>query len=214
MNNEERQRKDEIWRFVLEHQELFCDPPPEGLGFPRPGMIPGHYLKRPEEWALDQDPCPEPEAGASAPGRHRQPDRLDRHVPRHAPAPGRHQAARPGGAHPGGHIRPARRHRGRRPQRPGPGTGSLRPRRPGTHPDTGARSIPEDLGQVLARREWQWKRGKRAPKTAGCCLKSRSLTGRTSSAASCATPRHGRCTRSAPGAATTAGTPASSMCPR
>ena len=54
MNNEEQQMKDEIWRFVLEHQELFCDPPPEGLGFPRPGMIPGHYLKRPEEWALDQ----------------------------------------------------------------------------------------------------------------------------------------------------------------
>ena len=54
MNNEEQQKKDQIWKFVLEHQELFCDPPPEGLGFPRPGMIPGHYLKRPEEWALDQ----------------------------------------------------------------------------------------------------------------------------------------------------------------
>ncbi len=54
MNSEELQRKDQIWKFVLEHQELFCDPPPEGLGFPRPGMIPGHYLKRPEEWALDQ----------------------------------------------------------------------------------------------------------------------------------------------------------------
>ena len=54
MNNEEHQRKDQIWQFVLEHQELFCDPPPEGLGFPRPGMIPGHYLNRPEEWALDK----------------------------------------------------------------------------------------------------------------------------------------------------------------
>ena len=54
MNNEEHQKKDQIWKFVLEHQELFCDPPPEGLGFPRPGMIPGHYLKRPEEWALDK----------------------------------------------------------------------------------------------------------------------------------------------------------------
>ena len=54
MNNEEQQKKDHIWQFVLEHQELFCDPPPEGLGFPRPGMIPGHYLKRPEEWALDK----------------------------------------------------------------------------------------------------------------------------------------------------------------
>ena len=53
MNSEEQQKKDQIWKFVLEHQEYFCDPPPEGLGFPRPGMIPGHYLKRPEEWALD-----------------------------------------------------------------------------------------------------------------------------------------------------------------
>ena len=40
------------------------------------------------------------------------------------------------------------------------------------------------------------------------------LAGRTGGAASCATPRHGPCTRSAPGAATTAGTPASSTCPR
>ena len=54
MNNEEQKKKDHIWKFVLEHQEFFCDPPPEGLGFPRPGMIPGHYLKRPEEWALDK----------------------------------------------------------------------------------------------------------------------------------------------------------------
>ena len=54
MSSEERQKKDHIWKFVLEHQELFCDPPPEGLGFPRPGMIPGHYLRRPEEWALDR----------------------------------------------------------------------------------------------------------------------------------------------------------------
>ena len=54
MHSEEQQKKDHIWKFVLEHQELFCDPPPEGLGFPRPGMIPGHYLKRPEEWVLDQ----------------------------------------------------------------------------------------------------------------------------------------------------------------
>jgi hypothetical protein len=54
MTSEDQERKDQIWRFVLEHQEFFCDPPPEGLGFPRPGMIPGHYLKRPEEWALDR----------------------------------------------------------------------------------------------------------------------------------------------------------------
>ena len=54
MNSEAQEKKDQIWKFVLEHQELFCDPPPEGLGFPRPGMIPGHYLKRPEEWPLDR----------------------------------------------------------------------------------------------------------------------------------------------------------------
>ena len=54
MSNEEPEKKNQIRKFVLEHQELFCDPPPEGLGFPRPGMIPGHYLKRPEEWPLDR----------------------------------------------------------------------------------------------------------------------------------------------------------------
>ena len=54
MDSEEQQKRDHIWKFVLEHQEYFCDPPPEGLGFPRPGMIPGHYLRRPEEWALDK----------------------------------------------------------------------------------------------------------------------------------------------------------------
>ena len=54
MTSDDQEKKDRIWRFVLEHQEFFCDPPPEGLGFPRPGMIPGHYLKRPEEWVLDR----------------------------------------------------------------------------------------------------------------------------------------------------------------
>ena len=54
MSNEEPEKKNQIRKFVLEHQELFCDPPPEGLGFPMPGMIPGHYLKRPEEWPLDR----------------------------------------------------------------------------------------------------------------------------------------------------------------
>ena len=54
MTSDDQEKKDRIWRFVLEHQEFFCDPPPEGLGFPRPGMIPVHYLKRPEEWVLDR----------------------------------------------------------------------------------------------------------------------------------------------------------------
>jgi hypothetical protein len=96
MNSEEQQKKDQIWKFVLEHQELFCDPPPEGLGFPRPGMIPGHYLKRPEEWALDSDPRPEAETGAPTPGRHRQPHRIDRHGPGDTAAAGRHPETRQG----------------------------------------------------------------------------------------------------------------------
>ena len=54
MANDDQEKKDQLWKFVLENEALFCDPPPEGLGFPRPGMIPGHYLKRPEEWALDK----------------------------------------------------------------------------------------------------------------------------------------------------------------
>ena len=55
MTREERAKRDKIWQFVLEHERFFCDPPPEGLGFPRPGMIPGHYLNRPEEWPLDMN---------------------------------------------------------------------------------------------------------------------------------------------------------------
>ena len=54
MTNEDQERRDQIWNFVLEHEGFFCDPPPEGLGFPRPGMIPDHYLKRPQEWPLDR----------------------------------------------------------------------------------------------------------------------------------------------------------------
>ena len=54
MAKDDQDKRAQIWNFVLEHEGFFCDPPPEGLGFPRPGMIPGHYLKRPEEWALDK----------------------------------------------------------------------------------------------------------------------------------------------------------------
>ena len=50
---EEREKRDRIWQFVLEHERFFCDPHPEGLGFPRPGMVPDHYLKHPDQWALD-----------------------------------------------------------------------------------------------------------------------------------------------------------------
>ena len=51
---DDQNKRDQIWHFVLEHEEFFCDPPPAGLGFPRPGMIPDHYLKRPQEWPLDR----------------------------------------------------------------------------------------------------------------------------------------------------------------
>ena len=54
LSNEEEEQRARIWQFVLEHEGFFCDPPPEGLGFPRPGMIPGHYLERPDEWQLDR----------------------------------------------------------------------------------------------------------------------------------------------------------------
>ena len=50
---EEREKRDRIWQFVLEHERFFCDPHPEGLGFPRPGMVSDHYLKHPDQWALD-----------------------------------------------------------------------------------------------------------------------------------------------------------------
>ena len=54
INDEQEEQKARIWQFVLEHEGFFCDPHPEGLGFPRPGMIPGYYLERPDEWQLDR----------------------------------------------------------------------------------------------------------------------------------------------------------------
>lgn len=54
LNDEQEEQKAQIWQFVLEHEGFFCDPPPEGLGFPRPGMIPAYYLERPDEWQLDR----------------------------------------------------------------------------------------------------------------------------------------------------------------
>ena len=55
MNSGEREKRDGIWQFVLEHERFFCDPHPEGLGFPRPGMVPDHYMKNPDQWALDMN---------------------------------------------------------------------------------------------------------------------------------------------------------------
>ena len=54
LTTEQEERKTRIWQFVLENVNFFCDPKPEGLGFPRPGMVPGHYLERPDEWQLDK----------------------------------------------------------------------------------------------------------------------------------------------------------------
>ena len=123
MSNEEPEKNDRIWKFVLEHQEYFCDPPPEGLGFPMPGMIPGHYLKRPEEWPLDR-------IRVLRLKRERQlrDGTRNRTVSTGTATATRqfargHQQTRPGGAHRGGHIRPDGRDRGRGPQRPGPGAG-------------------------------------------------------------------------------------------
>ena len=51
---QEQDLKAEIWQFVLEHSDFFCSPMPDGLAFPRPGVIPDHYLHRPDEWQLDR----------------------------------------------------------------------------------------------------------------------------------------------------------------
>ena len=42
-----------IRKYVQENMDYFCSPPPEGLGWPRPGGLPKYYLNNPEEWELD-----------------------------------------------------------------------------------------------------------------------------------------------------------------
>ena len=44
---------DRIRNYLRENMEYFCAPPPEGLGWPRPGGLPKYYLANPEEWELD-----------------------------------------------------------------------------------------------------------------------------------------------------------------
>ena len=39
--------------YVMENMGYFCDPHPEGLGWPRPGGVPKYYLDHPDEWELD-----------------------------------------------------------------------------------------------------------------------------------------------------------------
>ena len=215
--NEEQQKKDHIWKFVLEHQELFCDPPPEGLGFPRPGMIPGHYLKRPEEWALDQ-------IRVQKLKRERQlRDGTANRTVSTGMAPGTRQLlddirrlAREGHA-PADISAQLGRHGGRRTQRPGPGAGSLRPRRPGTHPTCrssrhsrrpgagpGQEGTPMETGET----------GKPGTENRRVLFEvevlGRSQERRCFVCASPAWPMH----TVRPGAATTAATPASPTCPR
>ena len=42
-----------IGKYIRENMDYFCSPPPEGLGWPRPGGLPKYYLNNPEEWGLD-----------------------------------------------------------------------------------------------------------------------------------------------------------------
>ena len=49
-------REDELARigkYIRENMDYFCSPPPEGLGWPRPGGLPKYYLNNQEEWELD-----------------------------------------------------------------------------------------------------------------------------------------------------------------
>ena len=42
-----------IGKYIRENMDYFCSPPPEGLGWPRPGGLPKYYLNNPKEWGLD-----------------------------------------------------------------------------------------------------------------------------------------------------------------
>ena len=44
---------DKIQQFIYENVSYFCDPHPNGLGWPRPGGLPEFYLKNPNEYRLD-----------------------------------------------------------------------------------------------------------------------------------------------------------------
>ena len=207
----QQEQKAHIWQFVVEHEGFFCDPPPEGLGFPRPGMIPGALPEKAGGVAPGQDQSPEAETGEAAPGRDRRPHRIHGHGPRDPHAPGPDPAARPAGPRSGRHSRATRRDRGRRPKCSGSGKGCLRTGRPGTLTPAGGCRIPEELGKVLATGVHQWKR---KWKIAECSLRWRPWPHRTGDTASCATLRPGPCTRSAPAAEISAATPVSLTCPR
>ena len=192
MNSGEREKRDRIWQFVLEHERFFCDPPPEGLGFPRPGMVPNHYMKNPDQWALDmnrvlrlkrEQQLREGNADRTvstgmAPGTRQLLEdirRLAREGNTAADISARLDVAEAGvrnvlalgqGAEDAGAL--------------GPGSAAR------------DRGVPKELGKVLAgrARKWEW-----TPETAECCLRSRSLAHRTGDAVSSATPGHSPCTR-------------------
>ena len=208
---DDQNKRDQIWHFVLEHEEFFCDPPPGGLGFPRPGMIPGHYLKHPDQWALDRirvlrlkqeqqlrDGTGDRTASAGMAPSTRLLLEDIRRLAWEGIAPG-DIAARLDVPEAGvRNVLTLGRDAG---DQGGPGP----------LPAAGAGDIPHELGQDLAGRE---RKRQRAPLTAGRSSRSSSWTRRRAGAASSATPRHGPCTRSAPGVGTSAGTPASPTSPR
>ena len=44
---------DKIQQFIHENMSYFCDPHPNGLGWPRPGGLPEFYLNNPNQYKLD-----------------------------------------------------------------------------------------------------------------------------------------------------------------
>ena len=44
---------EKIQQFIYENVPWFCDPHPDGLGWPRPGGLPEFYLNNPNQYMLD-----------------------------------------------------------------------------------------------------------------------------------------------------------------
>ena len=42
-----------IRKYIQDNMHYFCDPQPEGIGWPRPGGLPKYYIDNPDEWELD-----------------------------------------------------------------------------------------------------------------------------------------------------------------
>ena len=69
MTNDDQEKRDQIWKFVLEHEEYFCDPPPRGPGVPTAGDDTRPLPQKAGGMGAGQDPCPETETGTPTPGR-------------------------------------------------------------------------------------------------------------------------------------------------